>query len=320
MLVKGEQEGPNAAFAKGILVRAAEVIRGSQEEGTQVIDALQQARDEFVEKETRRNKSSRNYHFDDLLKGLRKHLIDAEGADPESFLPIADWEQGKTPEDVATLLRNAVPDIARVAAQRVGAMSDKEKEEHTLLDQAAEYLRENGLEVKFTRDPEGPNAPLDYRGTVDGEPWAFELTKLRRDAEGWHRKLGHPNENNTIEQQLKDFEKPIKPVPQGPNLLRAALNKAVNHGMQKNKIEALKGDKYCLVIHNQQFLYIPDWEQVTWPETVGIDAIMICHDEEFSSDKGWEARPPDAFGKNVNSTTLEDLEQLVLERQNQDRE
>ncbi len=46
----------------------------------------------------------------------------------------------------------------------------------------AEFLREEGMEVKMVMEREYPNAPLDYRGRVDGVPWAFELTRLREDS------------------------------------------------------------------------------------------------------------------------------------------
>ena len=119
---------------------------------------------------------------------------------PDSLVPISEWGQAHVPVAMASKLGEAAPIIARMAeertisAGRIGVMSRKELDEHFLMKATEEFLRGQGQEVEMSREWEDPNAPLDYRGTVDGVPWAFELTKLREDPEGYHRKIGHPKD------------------------------------------------------------------------------------------------------------------------------
>ena len=57
-------------------------------------------------------------------------------------------------------------------------MTEQQFGEYLLMQAAAGFLKEQGLSLHIT-DERDPNAPIDYRGTLDGTPWAFELTQLR---------------------------------------------------------------------------------------------------------------------------------------------
>ena len=112
-----------------------------------------------------------------------------------------------------------------IAAGRLGFMDEKELYEHFLMKATEEFLKTQALEVEMSREWEDPNAPLDYRGTVDGTPWAFELTRLREDPKkGYHRKIGHPKDRRTLDEQLREFaEVPMPRVPKGPEALQRNL-------------------------------------------------------------------------------------------------
>ena len=145
----------------------------------------------------------------------------------------------------------------------------------------------------MSREWEDPNAPLDYRGTVDGTPWAFELTQLREDPKkGYHRKIGHPKDRRTLDQQFREFaETPMPRVPRGPEELQRNLNKAIGHGRKESKIKKLGGAKYCLVIHNQQFVNPEDWEKITWPDFGEVDAVIFFHDQLVPPGSGVASNP-----------------------------
>ena len=111
------------------------------------------------------------------------------------------------------------------------------------------------------------------------------------------------------------MEDPIPQVPDGPRTLQHALDNAVEHGQKRSTKAELNGAKYCLVIHNKQFMYIPDWDEITWPDLRGFDAVMILHDEIIPPVQVWQVMPENAFGKTIRSGTIEDVEKLALIQQ-----
>ena len=206
----------------------------------------------------------------------------------------------------------------RIAAMgRLGVMTEGEREEYALMQTAARFLGEQGLAVELNREWEDPNAPLDYRGSVNGVPWAFELTQLRQDPRNYHRKVGNPNESNSSEQQLARLSEPFPQVPGGPAVLQRNLNKAIEHGRKEHKTKTLDGAKYCLLIHNQQFLSAPDWEEIVWPDLGDFDALMIYHESMIPPARIWQVIPPDAFGMVLDCGTIMDLENTSAALQDQ---
>ena len=89
--------------------------------------------------------------------------------------------------EVARTLRDAAPHVSKLVYERTEAatafelMDEKQQGEHLLMKKAAAFLSQQGLEIKIQWDREDPDGPLDFRGTIDGIPWAFELKQLRRD-------------------------------------------------------------------------------------------------------------------------------------------
>lgn len=309
----------NAEFVLEIISRAAKILREPQQHRTPLIDALQMARDHFLEKETKRNHKKRTYSWSDLINDLKWHLVTNENADPDSWSPIGDWEREQQPTKVADTLLDAGKTIAltarerTIAADRITLMTEEQFGEHLLMQATANFLRQQDINLQVKEEREDPNSPIDYRGTLDGIPWAFELTQLRiKDPKGTNRKIGHPKDNKPLEHQLEELEEPIPQAPDGPRMLQQALNNAVEHGQKPSKKAELNGAKYCLVIHNKQFLYIPDWDEITWPDLSGFDAVMILHVEITPPVQVWQVIPENAFGKPTRSGTVEDIERLAL--------
>ena len=309
----------NAEFVLAITSRTAEILGEPRQQRTPLIDALQMARDHFLEKETKRNHKKRTYSWSDLINDLKWHLVMNENADPDSWSPIGDWEREQQPTKVADTLLDAGKTIAltarerTIAGDRIALMTEEQFGEHLLMQATAGFLRQQDIHLQVKEEREDPNSPIDYWGTLDGIPWAFELTQLRiKDPEGTHREIGHPKEKKSPEHQLKELDDPIPQAPDGPRMLQQALNYAMEHGQKPSKKAELNGAKYCLVIHNKQFLYIPDWDEITWPDLSGFDAVMILHDEMIPPVQLWQAIPENAFGKPIRSGTVEDVERLAL--------
>lgn len=309
----------NAEFVLAITSRATEILREPRHQETPITEALQMARDQFLDKETKRNYSKRTYSWSDLINDLKWHLVTNENADPDSWSPIGDWERQQQPTKVADMLLDAGKTIAQMARERTFAagrtalMTEEQFGEHLLMQATAGFLSQQGINLQVKEEREDPNSPIDYWGTLDGIPWAFELTQLRmKDRGGAHRKVGHPKENKPLEHQLNKLEEPIPQVPDGSRTLQQALNNAVEHGQKHSKKAELNGAKYCLVIHNKHFLYIPDWDEISWPDLSGFDAVMILHDEMIPPVQVWQVIPENAFGKTIRSGTVEDVERLAL--------
>ena len=313
----------NAEFTMDVMLRAAELVgdpREIPEGGNPFVEVLLKAWGQLQQRETARQRKLRTYEWRHLTDDLRSYILLNEGVNPDSLVPISEWAQAHGPVAMAGKLWEATPIIARMAeerttaASRIGIMSRKELDEHFLMEGAAGFLRGQGLHVEMSREWEDPNAPLDYRGTVDRVSWAFELTQLREDPKrGCHRKIGHPKDRRTLEEQLKAFEEePMPKVPRGPEALRKNLNQAIGHGRKESKTKTLMGAKYCLVIHNQQFTNPEDWEKITIPELGEIDAAIFFHDQLVPPGQVWEVIPADCFGMTVESGTVEDLETIAF--------
>ncbi len=312
----------NTAFAESIILRAANIVTAGNNTpggGPPVIDALRQARDAFLETESAGQRKHRTYYLADLLNDIKWYLVNHEGANPDSFAPISEWRSELDPKETASTLCRAIPTIVESIAQKtrqagqLQRMDDKQLAEHILMHQLSFFLREHGINIEVAREGNDPNAPLDYRGAVNGIPWAFELTQLRQDPpKHFHREVGHPKERKSIEQQLNDLEEPLPKVPEGPEQLQKSIDKAINHGRSPSKLQTLAGAKYCLLIHNQQFLHIPDWEQIQWPSSEGIDAIIVFHDQTIPPERTWRFMPPNCFGPTVTSGTPEDIESQTV--------
>ena len=92
--------------------------------------------------------------------------------------------------------------------------------------------------------------------------------------------------------------------------LQIALNAAVKHGSKEGKLKALNGAKYCLVLHNRQFCYVPSWEEIIWPDLSPFDAVLILHQESIPPAQVWEVRR-NGFGKPLPSQNVDDLADIT---------
>lgn len=310
----------NANFAATVINRAAEIFAGaaiSRKEECYVVDALQQARDEFRAAETRKQQKIRTYGLPHLRRDLR-HFITGRYPEYADLLgPITQWSGETAPAAVVETLREAAVNISMTVEERTrmaskfDAMSDKELREYDLMRKTVAFLTSHGLKVSVAWNRENPNYPIDYRATANGVEWAFELTELRLDPkENYHRKVGHPKDKRSIAEQLDMLAMPLPQMPDGPDSLQTALNDAITHGSKPSKLTALNGAKYCLVLHNQQFLYGPDWEAIAMPDISTFDAVLVMHEEIYPLVRTWEVMQ-NGFGKPMRSHNVNDLGDII---------
>jgi hypothetical protein len=232
----------------------------------------------------------------------------------DGYAPINLWSRETDRETVVKTIREAATSISNTVAERTRTatkfelMSEKERVEYLVMQKAMALLQQQGLAVQVEWDREDPEKdPIDYWATIDEKRWAFEITELRKDARGSHRKVRDPRSNKSLTQELEELSRPIPRVPDGPAELQTALNKAIDHGNQQGKLDVLGKAKYCLVIHNQQFLYEPSWLQIAYPDRGAIDVVLILHVDDLTPTKAWEVIPNDGFGNAIKSQNISDL-------------
>ena len=310
----------NGNYAATVINRAAEIFADLATDPGQeryVVDALRQARDDFMACETRRQAKCRTYGLPHLLRDLRQYITSRYLEYADSFSPITEWSGETVSKSVVETLREAALNVSMIVEERtrtaskLDTMSEKELREYNLMRKAVAFLAGQGLTINVDWDRENPNEPIDYRATVDGVEWAFELTELRLDPkENYPRKIAHPNEKRSIGEQLEALEVPLLQIPQDRHALQKALDAAVKHGSKKSKLKALNGAKYCLVLHNRQFCYVPSWEEITRPDLSPFNAVLILHQESIPPAQVWEA-PRNGFGKPLPSQNVDDLADIA---------
>ena len=310
----------NSEFAKATLERAADIFAAGQPEieGATAYHALEKAGSEFHVEEPEAHRKNRTYGFRDLSVDLATLIRRRYPQYDDRFAPITRWSRETDRETVVNTIREAATPISKMVAERTRTatkfelMSEKERGEFVVMERAKAFLQQQGLTVEVEWEREDPEKdPIDYRVTIDGTRWAFELTELRKDARGSHRKAGDPRANKSLTEQVEDLSRAIPKVPDGPAELQTALNKAIDHGNQQGKLDALGDAKYCLVIHNRQFLYEPSWLEVAYPDSGAVDVILMLHSDDLSPAKVWEVIPRDGFGKAVKSQDFSDLADIA---------
>ena len=317
--ISSDAPAVNANYAATVINRAAEIFAGVAADPGQeryVVDALYQARDEFMATETRKQRNRRTYGLPHLLRDLRQCITSRYPEYADSFSPITKWSGETAPAVVVETLREVALNVSMIVEERTrtaskfDTMSDKELREYDLMRKVVDLLTRHGLSFSVAWDRENPDAPLDYWTTVDGIPWAFELTEMRLDPEEKPRKVGHPNERKSITEQVEALDVPLPQIPQDRHDLQRALNAAVEHGSKKSKLKALNGAKYCLVLHNRQFCYVPSWEEITRPDLSTFDAVLILHQESIPPAQVWEVLR-NGFGKPLPSQNVDDLADIT---------
>ena len=304
----------NSDFPRTILRRAAEIFGASQRgtKDTTAYTALEQAKDEFVTREPRSLRKQRTYGFKHLSVDLGNFIRERYPKYADEWGPINRWSRDVDQETVVNTLREAETVMSDTVAERTKnatrfeIMSEKERGEYLVMQKATAFLQQQGLMAQVEWEREDPEKdPIDYWATINGTRWAFEITALRKDGEESHRKVG--DSNKSLHKELEKLSAPIPKVPDSTEALQVALDKAIKHGNEPAKLEALNGAEYCLVIHNRQFLYEPSWLKIAYPDLEAIDAVLILHIDDLTPAKVWEIIPNNGFGRTIKSQNISDL-------------
>ena len=320
-IAKDHSATANARFAATIINRAADIVIQAPRppSGDYAFAALQQARDECLASEGSKANQFRAYSFSQLLNDLAQHIRARYPAYSQAIAPIGEWSRATPPETVAAALRAAAGTISRLIAQRAimasrfEMMSDQESADYNLMRKAAALLTRHGLSVNIDWEREDTDGPIDYRGTVDGVPWAFALAQLRKDPNrGYYRKTVHPNARETFAGKFQSPGEPLPQIPRGADILQQALNKAVLRGKQESELAALNGAGYCLVIQNWQFTLTPDWKRISLPDLAGFDAVLILHQETgVTGAEVWQVLRSTGFNPPLTGQNVADLNDIA---------
>ena len=311
----------NADFAATIIMRAADLVElaaGGQDVNPNAYEALQRARDEFLGTRRRKDDKSRTYGWSQLVCDLRQCLERQGVIEPDTWGSISQWSMTTDPRRVAQILREAAPIINNLVNGRTTTasafelMDDKQRNEFLLMRKAVQFLSHHGLKVIIQWERENPSAPLDFRGTIDSIPWAFELKQLRLpDPEGSHRQVGHPSDRRSIEQQLEALAACLPKIDDDAQALQKAIDKAVGDASTPAKINALGGDRYCLVIHNHQFTYADAWRHITMPDLTAFDLVIILHQETLPPIAVWEVLHQPVIDRPLPSQSVDDVADIA---------
>ena len=159
----------NANYAATVINRAAEIFADLATDPGQeryVVAALDQARDEFMAGETRKQLNRRTYGLPHLRHDLRQYITSRYPEYADSFTPITDWSAETAPAAVVETLREAAFNVGMIVEERTrtaskfDTMSYKELNEYDLIQKAVSFLTWHGLSVSIAWDRENPDAPL----------------------------------------------------------------------------------------------------------------------------------------------------------------
>ena len=311
----------NADFATAIILRAADIVDSAvaagQGDKTNAFQALQEARDKFMAGHLHKHERERTYGWHRLINDLREHLKRRGIITQDAWNGITRWSMDTNRNEVARTLRDAAPHVSKLVYERTEAatafelMDEKQQGEHLLMKKAAAFLSQQGLEIKIQWDREDPDGPLDFRGTIDGIPWAFELKQLRRDPPKSHKQAGHPKDRRSHEQQLEALTACLPQIRGDAKTFQRVLDNTVSSAGKASKIHALDGAKYCLVMHNHQFIYVEAWHAVTVPDLGQFDAVIVLHHDTIASAWTWEVLRLTGIDKTLPSQNIDDLADIA---------
>ena len=89
------------------------------------------------------------------------------------------------------------------------------------------------------------------------------------------------------------------------------LDNTVSSAGKASKIHALDGAKYCLVMHNHQFIYVEAWHAVTVPDLGQFDAVIVLHHDTIASAWTWEVLRLTGIDKTLPSQNIDDLADIA---------
>ena len=153
----------------------------------------------------------------------------------------------------------------------------------------SEFLSTEGCIAVATQwNRPDPNAFPDYWGIICCCRWAFEITSLTSLDSDAYRVVG----GRASDHGLARLQMPIPQVLDDSGTLRYRLEVSLSRKGVSKKLDLLDGTKYCLILVNDQFHYVPSWGGVfKGLDLSSFDSIVVAH---FAAPPGYTPLIPSA--------------------------
>ena len=152
----------------------------------------------------------------------------------------------------------------------------KEVTEQGSMQLVADRLTEVGLKIEIQWNRPDVSAFPDYKGSVNGQPWAFEITQIMR-----------PNPKGFIyihnsEDLEKLGESMLPQVPTDLETLQEVLQERIREKSASKRTNKLdQNEKYCLILIDNQFFYDENWlHTLATQDYSAFDAVVTIQSQE----------------------------------------
>lgn len=132
--------------------------------------------------------------------------------------------------------------------------SPNELTEYATMETVRDFLQTSGLSMLVQWSRPDSNAFPDYWAEVDGQQWAFEITRLWKLPSTAYERKPAARSFEEISDSLKMY-----PVPTDAGTLYECLKKAFSDKSDPSRLALLNGASYCLIVVNGQYDDLDAW-------------------------------------------------------------
>ena len=293
----------NRQFAERTLLRAADIVCNDQPFGQpDAVDALLRAKAELLAAEPAEQTALRTYGGAEIIPDFGRYIINRypEFRHPAGFAPtIGPWCRSRNAHTVADVLRDASTAIGATVAERtviaeqLECLNDIESDQLLTLDRFSGFLTRQGVAATIRWNKPCEGSPIEFDGLINDTRWSFDVTHLTV-----------PNPRFPTRDETP------------ANEVQHSLDFAADRATKSACLAQSTGDRRCLIVHNWAYTHPTQWADVNLP-TAQFDAVVIMHNDDVTATRIWQIHPPDAFGARIPTRTINDLNQAVQRRLDQ---
>ena len=136
-------------------------------------------------------------------------------------------------------------------------LSDTKDAENWAMRVLQHHLRDEGTDIQYHSEPNGPQTFPDFRADIGGEEWEIEVTRI----------LGDLLTNRQVPDTPRDSRKVIERAAQSPQIGERDVEKALGQAIRSKACKRPSvgtGFKYCLMMVNAAGLNVcrqsPVWQ------------------------------------------------------------
>ena len=148
-------------------------------------------------------------------------------------------------------------------------LSDTKDAENWAMGQLRDHLYNEGVDIRFVSEPNGPGTFPDFRATIAGEKWDVEVTRV----------LGDLMNNRHVPDRSRDSRRVIERAAQSPEIGESDVERALNQAIRSKaskRPSVGKGFKYCLLLVNAAGLNVGEQSPVWQDKNLSsFDAIVL---------------------------------------------